>query len=453
MSIIPGTVPERLYEKVRDKIAQIILTELPAQGVLRGDAYIGGINKVYIERGWPADMEELPMINVTLDKTSFTQLTQVNNDFEAEYNIHIYGNVKSSTGGRGDEGSSKMVAKIAGLIEGIISYGGYSTLGFPYPTSGNEEGISGREVYETLYLNPNDTNDANPIFRSVVRVKVMGNQPLNLDALNTLEGVDTQACLFNSNECYFYTSEGTPPPTPQPDHNTSVLTVNGLDFLTVIVGSTTDIILQDQNTVPIIPLSINNNVITVDLPDPLNVGGITIQTGQTVSSVPNDDGDLQQGSLVDFFTLASNNVFGNTDRFIDTLGGQVYANDIMLDSAYTNGVIIHGWRLTEVNSLSFNNSILDATALVVDGFSTWFVPNRKQNETLINSDLSVCTNWSPLDISVTKVLRTNTTDPNNSGNGFALLNSSHSMFAENKLFTGSRAYVPFRIFTYAELGL
>ena len=52
------------------------------------------------------------------------------------------------------------------------------------------------------------------------------------------------------------------------------------------------------------------------------VGATLMQTGQTTIFRTGDDADRRaEGRDVDFFTLPSNNPFGNTNRFTDELGG------------------------------------------------------------------------------------------------------------------------------------
>ena len=53
------------------------------------------------------------------------------------------------------------------------------------------------------------------------------------------------------------------------------------------------------------------------------VGAKILKTGQTVSYVGGDDGDIEAGRSVDFFTLSANNPFGNTFRFTGLTGGYV----------------------------------------------------------------------------------------------------------------------------------
>ena len=49
------------------------------------------------------------------------------------------------------------------------------------------------------------------------------------------------------------------------------------------------------------------------------IGAKVLKTNQTVSYRTGDDGDLQKGREVDFYTLSANNPFGNTNRFTDEL--------------------------------------------------------------------------------------------------------------------------------------
>jgi hypothetical protein len=73
-----------------------------------------------------------------------------------------------------------------------------------------------------------------------------------------------------------------------------------------------------------------------------------MKTGQTTSYRTGDDGDLEVGRNVDFFTLAENNPFGTTDRFTDELGGSTYTNNIVIDWSTYDGSTVLGWRRTQM---------------------------------------------------------------------------------------------------------
>lgn len=56
-----------------------------------------------------------------------------------------------------------------------------------------------------------------------------------------------------------------------------------------------------------------------------------LKTGETVSYGVGSDGQVGSGIGTSWLVMAENNMFGNTNRFTDTLGGSAYANNIVLD--------------------------------------------------------------------------------------------------------------------------
>lgn len=73
-----------------------------------------------------------------------------------------------------------------------------------------------------------------------------------------------------------------------------------------------------------------------------SIGAALIKTGQITSYRTGDDGDIQAGRDIDFLTLLDNNPFGNTNRFTDTLGGQTYTDNIVIDWTTFNGSRVLG---------------------------------------------------------------------------------------------------------------
>lgn len=168
------------------------------------------------------------------------------------------------------------------------------------------------------------------------------------------------------------------------------VTLDGEPLVSVPSGTTVDVELVDQNGDTITPTSIVGGVIEVDMtPPPVITAAPLVQTGQTISYVQYDDGTFEAGRS--FSTLNLNNPFGNTNRFTDTLGGQTYANNVVIDWStfdiqqgkvlgYTKnyygviadwatcvanahstslGTFTTGWRLTNINELQnlFNYSL------------------------------------------------------------------------------------------------
>jgi hypothetical protein len=103
-----------------------------------------------------------------------------------------------------------------------------------------------------------------------------------------------------------------------------------------------------------------------------------MKTGQTTSFRTGDDGDLQEGRDVDFFTLDYTNPFGNTNRFTDELGGQTYANNIVIDwSTYEGSTVLGYYRSAALNT-TYENQETYLTTLAPGGFTGWIISNINQ---------------------------------------------------------------------------
>jgi hypothetical protein len=146
-----------------------------------------------------------------------------------------------------------------------------------------------------------------------------------------------------------------------------------------------------------------------------SVGATLMKTGQTTSYRTGDDGDLESGRATSFLVLASNNPFGNTNRFTDTLGGQTYTNFIRLDWSTFDGATVLGWDFrvngggASVNK-SWDNAIDEAKVHSVSTFiSGWRLPNKKEVESLIDDGLSQALNYVPLSINNSFTYWTGTT--------------------------------------------
>ena len=126
-----------------------------------------------------------------------------------------------------------------------------------------------------------------------------------------------------------------------------------------------------------------------------------MKTGQTTSYRTGDDGDLQEGRDVDFFTLAQDNPFGNTDRFTDELGTQVYANNIFIDWSTYDGSTVLGY--TKISSspyaYTWNQAIDTAKIYSISTFTIgWRLVNMKEILNIMNFNLSQPLNYIPINI-------------------------------------------------------
>ena len=140
------------------------------------------------------------------------------------------------------------------------------------------------------------------------------------------------------------------------------------------------------------------------------VGADIMKTGQTISFVANDDGALQEGRDVDFYTLASNNPFGNTDRFTDELGGSTYANNIVIDWSTYGGTTVIGWSRLVVPATIWASHITNATAYSIGSFTSgWRLPNNLEIMSIAKYDnVSTALNYTPFNVTATGNFSTST---------------------------------------------
>ena len=190
------------------------------------------------------------------------------------------------------------------------------------------------------------------------------------------------------------------------------------------------------------------------------VGAKPLKTGQTIIYASKDDGSTQRGRLVDFFTLASNNAFGNTNRFTDLTGGQTYAsNGVFLDHSTDNGSEILAFTNSPTNT-NWSGTITAISSQSTDGKTDWYMPNRSELELLINEAANPNLNWSPLTVVATPFSGnlycwTSTTPISNTARAKAFY--SNTAIDGNQMRTygktlGARS-LACRYYTYAELGL
>ena len=200
------------------------------------------------------------------------------------------------------------------------------------------------------------------------------------------------------------------------------ITLNGGAFITKPSVKNQDIELVDTGDSPITPDSVVGNKIVVNTSAGcVSRGLLPLKSGQTTSYATNDDGDLQRGREVNVNTLFYNNGFGTTDRFTDELGGQTFANNIVIDwGTWDGGTNVNGYILS-ANSDSNNGTTDWATWMsgqpyTTNGFGNWYVVNASEISTLINyNDLSGLNDY-PFYNSTNHRLYTSTTAPSNTAN-------------------------------------
>jgi hypothetical protein len=158
---------------------------------------------------------------------------------------------------------------------------------------------------------------------------------------------------------------------------------------------------QDQGDFPA-----NTDIsVTIDIPTLLNTASIYV-TGQDVSFLTGDDGDLQRERGVDFYNLAFNTPFDNAKRITGTTGGYydevagnfkdvdgnvvtksaAFPNDILLDwSAWdnSNDTVFMVWFAPLSGGVTLQQAITGAP-YSNGGFNGFYVLNIRELFTLAN---------------------------------------------------------------------
>lgn len=138
-------------------------------------------------------------------------------------------------------------------------------------------------------------------------------------------------------------------------------------------------------------------------------GAQLLKTGQTTSYATGDDGDIEAGRSVNFFTLAANNPFGNTNRFTALDGSQIYTNDIFIDWSTYDGSTVLGYYRGDLANRTWFAAITFANSLNVAGYSNWRLTNRNELLNLCRYEINQTVfNYAPLSISVATTYWTST---------------------------------------------
>ncbi len=188
-------------------------------------------------------------------------------------------------------------------------------------------------------------------------------------------------------------------------------------------------------------------------PTPAPIGATLMQTGQTTIFRTGDDADRRaEGRDVDFFTLPSNNPFGNTNRFTDELGGQTYTNNIVIDWSTYNGATVLGYRRTDNGgNINWNDSIDGALSVSIGTFTSgWRLPNVIEMFSLLRFSTVAPLNYAPFNLTIAYAYWTSTSNGQNSNNGIEVFNAQTTTVSgiSNKIsISSSRRYIPCRTFT------
>ena len=184
------------------------------------------------------------------------------------------------------------------------------------------------------------------------------------------------------------------------------ITVNGANGFVLHAEEPLDILLQNQSGGTITPQSVTYNGnqdhvdIVINTASFVPVGAKLMKTGQTTSYATGDDGATQRGRLTSFLTLASNNPFGNTNRFTNKTGGQTYTTGVALDWSTYDGSTVLAYYFGDANTRAWATQLTQYTGSTIDGLAGWNLFNIYEAMNIMNFSYpsSYLYNYAPFNL-------------------------------------------------------
>ena len=174
-----------------------------------------------------------------------------------------------------------------------------------------------------------------------------------------------------------------------------------------------------------------------------------MKSGQTTSYRTGDDGDIEAGRGLTFTLLSENNPFGNNKRFTDTLGTQVYSDNIVIDWSTYDGTSVLGYKRTlRALGINWNDAIDESIALSFGGFTSgWRMCNIKEYMNIHNYEINNNSplNYTPFNISGGIIMWTSNTAQSSTTSAFYF--NSGGLAIVVKSFATSSTYLSCRTFT------
>jgi len=131
--------------------------------------------------------------------------------------------------------------------------------------------------------------------------------------------------------------------------------------------------------------------------------------------------ELDTTALDPHRTLVSDNTFGNTNRYTDINGLQVYGDNYIID--HLTGL---GWyRVVSATGTTWDTAISNAYASTTLGYSDWRIPNQQELISVTEAEaLTGVFNHSPFNYVSGQYINCSNTQINNSANTIKIVNTS-----------------------------
>lgn len=197
MAKIKNIIPVTNFEKVRDRIGEIIVEELTEQ-LYMGVTGIDPEFKVFVERFVPFDITELPAISVSFANGDYSNYDSKSTDGNYTFNVDVY--TASDTEGDvpGDQLATFKLERLIGILRGILKSSHYLTLGFDRPS------ISNTKISNIQIADPKNYKDAGSVMHGRIVFHVRVTEDVELSTTFASNGFFTSWVLFGTNKGYQY---------------------------------------------------------------------------------------------------------------------------------------------------------------------------------------------------------------------------------------------------------
>lgn len=200
-SRIPAAIEPRAFEKIRDRIVEILVVELAHQTAITYNEVLDA--DVYRERSVPFDKTDLPAVNVAVAKGDFNNASLLQKDGNYVYHIDCFTRAKTDDDEGGDAKAMLKLHSLMGVCDAIISDHQYKTLGFAPPF------LSGRRIEEMQIAEPKRNEDAESIMMGRLTLIVRVPETVNKLPGTLIVGYETQVKIDDTEKGYIYIG-GTP---------------------------------------------------------------------------------------------------------------------------------------------------------------------------------------------------------------------------------------------------
>lgn len=213
MTLIPDTIPQQNFERIRDRIGLIIFQELESQWARTGDSDLqkpldqgetqddADSLLVYVERIMPFDHAEMPVVNVGYNGAPFDDNNPLRSEGVNTFFIDVYCSALVNEGGEQEDADALAaikLQKIIGKIRFILRHSYYRTLGFAPGF------IGGTKIASIQIGDPKTTMDANSCVMGRLIFEVRATEEVTPLEPRDASNFQTTVTLFESDKGYLY---------------------------------------------------------------------------------------------------------------------------------------------------------------------------------------------------------------------------------------------------------